>query len=82
MAQSHNAAVIDGGLTDNIKIDFSAIPDFVREDLAATTLDCVQAFLRQPGGKEMLDARIVAKKKERSKTNENRKDTARDGDRA
>lgn len=52
----------DDRLTDSIKIDFSAIPDHVREELAAATLECVRSFLQQPGGREFLDARKAAKK--------------------
>lgn len=81
MTQPNRATVIDGGLTDNIRIDFTKIPGHVKEDLAAATMESVKAFLRQPGGKEMLDARIAAKK-ERSKTNENRKDLTGNGGRA
>ena len=52
----------DDRLTDSVKIDFSAIPDHVREDLAAATFECVRSFLQQPGGREFLDARKAAKK--------------------
>lgn len=52
----------EGELTDTININFTAIPSFVREELAAATLDCVKSFLRQPGGREKLDARIASKK--------------------
>jgi hypothetical protein len=45
-----------------IKIDFTAIPDYVREELAEATLESVRAFIRQPGGREFLDARKAAKK--------------------
>ena len=47
----------DDRLTDSIKIDFSAIPDHVREDLAAATFECVRSFLQQPGGREFLEAK-------------------------
>lgn len=50
------------GMTDTIKIDFTAIPDYVREELAEATLESVRAFIRQPGGREFLDARKAAKK--------------------
>ena len=52
----------NGRLTDSIIIDFSAIPDHVREDLAAATFECVRSFLQQPEGREFLDARKAAKK--------------------
>lgn len=45
-----------------IKVEFNTIPDFVREDLAATTLASVEEFLRQPGGREFIEARKLAKK--------------------
>ena len=50
------------GITDTIKIDFAAIPDYVREDLAEATLESVRAYIRQPGGREFLDARKAEKK--------------------
>lgn len=46
-----------------ITINTTAIPGHVRDDLAAATLDSVKAFLRQPGGQALLDARIADKKK-------------------
>jgi hypothetical protein len=49
-------------MTNTIKIDFAAIPDYVREELADATLESVRAFIRQPGGREFLDARKAAKK--------------------
>ena len=50
------------GMTDTVKIDFAAIPDYVREELAEATLESVREFIRQPGGREFLDARKAAKK--------------------
>lgn len=50
------------GLTDAISIDFATIPDYVRDELAATTLESVRSFLQQPGRREMLDARKALKK--------------------
>jgi len=52
----------DVELTDTIKINFLAIPEHVRDDLAESTLECVKDFLQQPGGREFLDARKAAKK--------------------
>lgn len=54
---------LESGVTNDIKIDFSAIPDHVRDDLAAATFECVRSFLQQPGGREFLEARKKAKKK-------------------
>lgn len=39
-----------------ITIDTTAIPAHVREDLAAATLELIRGILRQPGGRERLDA--------------------------
>jgi hypothetical protein len=50
-----------------VKLDLSSIPDYVREELAAATLEAVENFLRQPGGREFLDARKSAKKAATSK---------------
>lgn len=44
---------------DHIKIDFSLIPDHVRDDLAKTVWESVRDFLRQPGGREKMDALIA-----------------------
>lgn len=46
---------------NSIKIDFSTIPDYVRDELAAATLESIRSFLRQPGGREFLDSRKAAK---------------------
>ena len=54
---------LKSGVTNDIKIDFSAIPGHVREDLAAATFECVRSFLQQPGGREFLEAKKLAKKK-------------------
>lgn len=51
----------EGELTDNIVIDLETIPNHVRDDLAATVFECVKDFLRQPGGREKLDAKKAAK---------------------
>lgn len=57
------------GLTDAISIDFATIPDYVRDELAATTLESVRSFLQQPGGRESLDARIAAKRRRTAAAN-------------
>ncbi len=56
------SAVCEANLTTEIHIDTSAIPDHVRDRLAAATLDLIHAILRQPGGREALDARTAARK--------------------
>ncbi len=43
-------------------INFDAVPEHVKEDLAESTLSSIKAFLMKPGGKEFLDARIAKKK--------------------
>lgn len=58
---------LESGATNDIKIDFSSIPDHVREELAAATFECVRSFLQQPGGREFLEAKKLAKKKAVSK---------------
>lgn len=52
----------DGESTSAIKIETSVIPNEVREDLAAATLNLIYGILQQPGGREALDARIAARK--------------------
>lgn len=48
--------------TNNVKIDFSQIPDHVRDELASATLNAVTEFIRQPGGREFLDNKKALKK--------------------
>lgn len=43
--------------TNTIHIDTSLIPDHVRDQLAAATMDMVLGILRKPGGRELLDAK-------------------------
>lgn len=56
----------DDGLAAQIKVDATAIPDHVRDALAASTLDLIHSILATPGGREALDARIAAKKAART----------------
>lgn len=51
----------EGELTTAIHVDVTAIPDYVRDDLAAATLAFVRGLLRLPGGRELLDAKIAAR---------------------
>ena len=55
-----------GELTTAVHINVAEIPDHVRDDLAAATLDLIRGILRQPGGREALDA-ITMGRKERAK---------------
>lgn len=50
-----------GELTDSIHINVDEIPDYVRDELAATTLDLIRDILRNPDSRAMLEARIKAK---------------------
>ena len=45
-----------------VHIKTAEIPQALRDDLAAATLDLIHAILRQPGGREALDARTAARK--------------------
>jgi len=45
-----------------IEVDLDSIPEHVRDELAAATLDGVMAFLRQPGGREFLDQKKAERK--------------------
>lgn len=47
--------------TVEIKINITEIPASVRDDLAAATLDFIHDLLRQPGGREMIEAKKAAK---------------------
>lgn len=40
-----------------VRIDTAEIPDHVRDDLAAATLDLIYTILRQSGGREMIEAK-------------------------
>lgn len=51
-----------GEQTAAVHINVEEIPDYVRDDLSAATLDLIRGILRQPGGRAALDERIKAKK--------------------
>lgn len=38
-----------------VRIDTAEIPDHVRDDLAAATLDLIYSILRQTGGREQIE---------------------------
>lgn len=61
MAQRYADPPPMGELTTTIHINVAEIPDHARDDLAAATLDLIRGILRQPGGRERLDARIAAR---------------------
>lgn len=50
---------------DIIKIDMGLIPNYVRDDLAAATLEFMKRILEQPGGREMLDTKMTQRAKNR-----------------
>lgn len=52
----------EGELTETISVDTAQIPAPVRDGIAAATLDMIYGILRQPGGRDALDARIAARK--------------------
>lgn len=55
-------------LTTEIHINVDEIPDHVRDALAASTLELVRGILRQPGGREALDAQTRARNARLAKT--------------
>lgn len=61
-AQRDTAAPPEGEPTTAIHVNVTDIPNHVRDDLAAATLDLVRGILRQPGGRERMDAKIAARK--------------------
>ena len=58
----HNNVVYEKISPDGIRIDTDSIPDHVRNDLAAATLDFVRRMMQEPGTKEKIEAKIRAKK--------------------
>jgi len=52
----------EGELTETIGVNTAQIPAPVRDSLAAATLDMIYGILRQPGGRDALDAKIAARK--------------------
>ncbi len=55
-------ATLEGELVSEVHINTAEIPDHVRDNLAAATLDLIYGILRQPGGRAALDARTAARK--------------------
>lgn len=66
MAQKYPDPPPMGELTTKIHINVDEIPDHVRDELAASTLELIRGILRQPGGRERLDARIAAEEAKQS----------------
>ncbi len=55
-------AHLDGYPANEIHINTAEIPDYVRDTLAAATLECFRAFIAVPENADWLDARIAARK--------------------
>lgn len=53
----HPLGKLEYEVVDNVKLDVSLIPDVVKDELAAATLEFVRSILRQPGGREILDSK-------------------------
>lgn len=66
MQAARLAPAEEGELVDEVHIRTEDIPEFVRDNLAAATLDLIHCILATPGGREALDARIAAKKAART----------------
>lgn len=52
-----------GELTDSIHINVDEIPDYVRDDLAAATLDFIRRLLSNPETRKMLEAKTEERRK-------------------
>lgn len=61
-SQDDRRISLEGELVNEVHINTAEIPDFVRDNLAAATLDLIHGILRQPGGREALDAKTAARK--------------------
>lgn len=59
--QDNCRETLEGDLVSEVHIITKEIPDSARDNLAAATLDLIHSILRQPGGREMLDARTAAR---------------------
>jgi hypothetical protein len=53
---------------DIIKIDVGLIPNYVRDDLAAATLEFMKRILEQPGGRKMLDTKMTQRAKKQGRS--------------
>lgn len=58
-------------------INFAAVPQYIKDDLAEATIDAVKRFLAQPGGKEILEARTAAREARKAKEAAAKKAAAR-----
>lgn len=48
--------------TDHVEFDLESVPDYVRDRLAAATLECYREFIKKPGAIELLDKKIRERK--------------------
>ena len=48
--------------TDRVTFDLDAVPDHIRDSLAAATLELVSSIKAQPGGATQLEARAKARR--------------------
>ena len=62
MDMKNEMLTLEGEQVNEVHINTAEIPDFVRDNLAAATLDLIHGILRQPGGREALDAKTAARK--------------------
>ena len=60
MANEHGESEYE--VVDSVKIDVSLIPDHVRDEFAAATLEFVRNIIRQPEGQEKIAAKSAALK--------------------
>lgn len=63
----HNGMVMQKIPSEEFRIDTSLIPDHVRNDLAAATLDFVRRMMADSEAREKVEARIRAKKDSQQK---------------
>lgn len=52
--------------TDHVEFDLDSVPDYVRDRLAAVTLECYRNFLKKPGAAEWLDEQIRKRKEQKN----------------
>ena len=48
--------------TDHVEFDLDSVPDYVRDRLAAATLECYREFIKKPGAIELLDKKMRERK--------------------
>lgn len=48
--------------TDHVEFDLDSVPDYVRDRLAAATLECYREFIKKPGAIELLDKKTRERK--------------------